>query len=58
MVTFSLDPNLNTILISAVITLTSLLYKEHSFLKKRIAKLEKKIKQLEKEINAIKRKRS
>jgi len=58
MVTFSIDPNLNTVLISAVVALTSLLYKEHSFLKKRIVKLEKKIKQLEKEINEIKRKRS
>jgi len=58
MVTFNLDPNLNTILISAILSLMSLLYKEHKFLKKRIYNLEKKIKKLEREFNAIKRKHS
>ena len=58
MVTFNLDPNLNTVLVSVVIGLTSLLYKEHKFLKRRIAVLEKKMKKLEREIDEIKRKRS
>ena len=57
MVVFSLDPNLNTILISVTISLVSLLYKEHKFLRKKIYNLEKKIKKLEREVNA-KRKRS
>ena len=58
MVTFNLDPNLNTVLVSVVIGLTSLLYKEHKFLKRRIAVLEKKMKKLEREIDEIKRKHS
>ncbi len=56
MVVFSLDPNLNTILISAVISLMSLLYKQHKFLEKRIGILEKKIKKLERELHEHKRK--
>jgi uncharacterized membrane protein (DUF106 family) len=58
MAIFNLDPNLNTVLISVVISLMSLLYREHKFLKKKIYNLEKKIKKLEREFNAIKRKHS
>jgi len=58
MVTFNLDPNLNTILISAVLSLMSLLYKEHKFLKKRIEILERKLKKLERELREHKRKHS
>jgi len=56
MVTFNLDPNINTVLISTVLTLMSLLYKEHKFLKKKIETLEKKIRKLERELYEIKRK--
>jgi len=47
----NLDPNLNTILISVIISLVSLLYKEHKFFKKRIRALERKMTRLERRIN-------
>ena len=54
----NIDPNLNTILVSIVITLTSLICKEHKFLKNRIRILEKKIKKLQREVYELKRKHS
>ena len=48
---FSLDPNLNTILISIIMSLVMIIYKEHKILYQKIIRLEKRLKKLERRFN-------